>query len=123
MPIDSGAPLQVEFLLSHGWLPLAYCAADKRYRFLSKDPLNWEVRQALELAGVEFDLCVASEAVFEQVSAKLSSDEAHDELDTPVLSTLEEDRLREMASQAPNINLLNSLLTRGLQQRASDLHL
>lgn len=121
--LDGGGPLQLNFLLSHGWLPLAYCASDKRYSFLSKDPLNWEVRQALELAGVEFDLCVASEAVFEQVSAKLSSDAAQDELDTPVLSTLEEDRLREMASQAPTINLLNSLLTRGLQQRASDLHL
>lgn len=34
-----------------------------------------------------------------------------------------EERLRELATEAPTVNLLNSLITRGLKMGASDLHL
>ena len=35
----------------------------------------------------------------------------------------EEERLRELATEAPTVNLLNSLITRALRQGASDMHL
>lgn len=39
------------------------------------------------------------------------------------LSVLEEDRLRELASEAPTVNLLNNLIAKGLRRRASDMHI
>lgn len=39
------------------------------------------------------------------------------------LSLLEEDRLRELASEAPTVNLLNNLIAKGLRRRASDMHI
>lgn len=38
------------------------------------------------------------------------------------LTDLEEDRLRELASEAPTVNLLNSLIAKALRQGASDMH-
>lgn len=43
--------------------------------------------------------------------------------DSGGLSMLEEDRLREMASEAPTVNLLNNLIAKGLRRRASDMHI
>jgi general secretion pathway protein E len=39
------------------------------------------------------------------------------------LNSVEEGRLRELASEAPTVNLLNTLLARALRQGASDMHL
>jgi len=38
------------------------------------------------------------------------------------LSSVEEGRLRELASEAPTVNLLNTLIARALKQGASDMH-
>jgi general secretion pathway protein E len=39
------------------------------------------------------------------------------------MSSLEEGRLRELASEAPTVNLLNTLIGRALKQGASDMHI
>ena len=39
------------------------------------------------------------------------------------LSLVEEDRLRELASEAPTVNLLNSLIAKALRRGASDMHI
>jgi general secretion pathway protein E len=39
------------------------------------------------------------------------------------LSETEEGRLRELASEAPTVNLLNRLISRALKMRASDIHI
>jgi general secretion pathway protein E len=39
------------------------------------------------------------------------------------LSLVEEDRLRELASEAPTVNLLNSLTAKALRRGASDMHI
>uniref|UniRef100_UPI003F65FB34 ATPase, T2SS/T4P/T4SS family n=1 Tax=Kiloniella majae TaxID=1938558 RepID=UPI003F65FB34 len=43
--------------------------------------------------------------------------------DTQLLSDVEEDKLRELASEDSTVNLLNSLIARALNQGASDMHL
>lgn len=69
--------------------------------------------------GVCLKLC--SELVFDRLEKQVNINQ--DSSDSFDLSSLEEDRLKEMASQAPTVNLLNTLISRGLRQRASDMHI
>ena len=43
--------------------------------------------------------------------------------ESSLLSEVEEDKLRELASEAPTVNLLNGLIAKALKQGASDMHL
>ncbi|MCH8502468.1 MAG: GspE/PulE family protein [Aliidiomarina sp.] len=68
---------------------------------------------------VELRICTEEQmALVEQASkSEVNHDSGVD------LSLLEEDRLRELASEAPTVNLLNNLIAKGLRRRASDMHL
>ncbi|MDF5689024.1 ATPase, T2SS/T4P/T4SS family, partial [Vibrio parahaemolyticus] len=67
---------------------------------------------------------VTSEPQFDElIQSHVSDGEDSDENDFNNLSSLEEDKLRELASEAPVVNLLNGLITKGLKLGASDMHL
>jgi general secretion pathway protein E len=119
-PEDIGG-LPQSFLLDNGWLLFEY-SEPQAFTFVTKAPLSWNVIQFLVSEGLDYSIIVASDADFGLLTLKqsdLGSDS--DEADN-VLSNLEEDRLRELASEAPTVNLLNSLISRALQMRASDMH-
>ena len=65
------------------------------------------------------DIVICSE---EQLNA-LAKQLINEAEESSGLSMLEEDRLREMASEAPTVNLLNNLIAKGLRRRASDMHI
>lgn len=68
---------------------------------------------------IELRICTEEQMALVEQASKLDVNN-----DTGVdLSLLEEDRLRELASEAPTVNLLNNLIAKGLRRRASDMHL
>ncbi|MDA9371662.1 GspE/PulE family protein [Porticoccaceae bacterium] len=120
-PPLSSAGLATAFLRANGWL-LFREPEEHSYLFVTKSPLNWEVLQYLNNENLTFRYIVASESDFGILSLRTFNDEVlHGEAKS-LLSDVEEDRLRELASEAPTVNLLNSLFSRALRMRASDMH-
>lgn len=124
------AELRATFLTLNA-LPIRYLEPEQQLTLLVQDPTNpalsdFMMRLPLlteTTATPVVKICVglASEASFEKVRKEF---QAHEPVQSGAnLSVFEEDRLREMASEAPTVNLLNSLIARGLRRRASDMHI
>ena len=116
---------QSKFLIENGWL--LFSTADSEAKlgaqtYLTKNPLSWDVLQYLSHEKIDYRCIVTSETDFSFVSSQLLGAEGQEDSGTSSLSNAEEDRLRELASEAPTVNLLNSLITRALRMRASDMH-
>lgn len=121
LPEDYELPVWAEkldqaYLCKHGWIPL-----QESNHFLCYDPLEWEVNQYFLNESVEPACSIAAKEMVEAFIAEKLQPSASNE--TQTLNELEEDRLRELASEAPTVNLLNSLIAKGLKIKASDLHL
>ena len=110
--------LPVDFLLQRGWLPLG--REDGHWLLATHAPLDLEVNEWLGSAGKAYALRLASEEQFDVLKARLGR--RQDATLEVGLSSVEEGRLRELASEAPTVNLLNSLIARALKNGASDLH-
>lgn len=95
---------------------------DNDWQLALKDPLDIEIIEFLQKKNVNPTLCVAHEndlqSFFYQIQANENTYDSDDEL-----SGDEEARLRELAQEAPTVNLLNTLITKALARGASDMHL
>lgn len=120
LPEAASQLFNVNFLVKHGWLPLQAVRAG--WQLLTKAPMDLTVIQYLDTLDIEIERVVCSNADFERIALRLDQ-LSPSEGDDLSLSESEEDRLRELASEAPTVNLLNSLITRALKQRASDMHI
>jgi general secretion pathway protein E len=105
-------------LLEKGWIPLAY--DNQSWRFATIAPLNKDAQEIITALALDCTLYIANSDQFNKLSAlALQTDDSHSGGE---LTSSEESRLRELASEAPTVNLLNALITRALRQRASDMH-
>uniref|UniRef100_A0A486XVE6 Type IV fimbrial assembly, ATPase PilB n=1 Tax=Rheinheimera sp. BAL341 TaxID=1708203 RepID=A0A486XVE6_9GAMM len=77
---------------------------------------------AATLNGCELQVLVCTEEQLAGLQFQLQNSDAS-VAGVIDLSMLEEDRLRELASEAPTVNLLNNLIAKGLRRRASDMHI
>jgi len=111
--------LPIEFLLERGWLP--WERKDESWIFASSSPFDLEVNAWLAEHAPQPDLRLLSPDDFETLRARFGLEKTDLQLDG--LSLVEEDRLRELASEAPTVNLLNSLIARALRRNASDMHI
>jgi len=127
--LDQWMPEQVHldfpgltFLLERGWLPFT-CKSERQWLFLTNTPIDNEVADYLRwhCDGVERVLC--SRAQFTRLADQLKLGQAEQSANDFSLSHNEEQRLRELASEAPTVNLLNSLIARALNEKASDIHI
>jgi len=109
----------LEYLVSRGWLP--YRVSDRGHCvYATRAPLDLEVNDWLRKQAQSFDLVIVSEETFGALRSRLGRyREVRPEAG---LDSVEEGRLRELASEAPTVNLLNALIARALRQSASDLH-
>jgi len=103
-----------------GWFLLN--ESDDNFEVVALDPFSPEGNQLLVQYDLKFKLYVITPSQLDALTKKLV---IPDEKFTfgEVLSDVEEERLRELADEAPTVNLLNSLITRALKMGASDMHL
>ncbi|MBU2677811.1 MAG: GspE/PulE family protein, partial [Gammaproteobacteria bacterium] len=111
--------LPLAFLFEHGWLPWEKGADG--WVFATSSPYDLEVNAWLAETGWRAQLRLLASDDFEALRARLGIDNRESQLDG--LSLVEEDRLRELASEAPTVNLLNSLIAKALRRNASDMHI
>jgi general secretion pathway protein E len=119
-PLPNVDDFPLEFLVSRGWVPFR-TANDGVLVFATRAPLDLEVNDWLRNRSPSFDLAIVSEETFGILRGRLGR--YQDASPITSLDSVEEGRLRELASEAPTVNLLNALLARALRQGASDMHL
>ncbi|GAB0111505.1 GspE/PulE family protein [Pseudoalteromonas distincta] len=107
------------FLLENNWLLIE--KTDAYWAFAAVNPLNITVNNWLVSRSITAKIYVANEADIQALSASTEANDSNSFEDN--VSGDEEERLRELASEAPTVNLLNSLIGRALRQGASDMHL
>lgn len=109
--------LDSKLLANSGWLP----NKNKEAHFYTSDPLDWEINQHLLSNDIVPKVTITSAPMIEQVYSLLNSGESSQE--SASLDDFEEDKLRELASEAPTVNLLNNLIAKGIKDKASDMHI
>ena len=122
--------LRAKFLRKARALPLSI---DQRaIRVAMADPLDRFAVSAIAIAaGREVDVCVAVpidlEAAFERLYSKLDAAAAANGEDivaaAAVANENDAERLKDLASEAPLIRLVNQLISQAVETRASDIHL
>lgn len=119
-PDDSIKFSEHEILKSHHCLLLS--ATDTEWSIACKDPLDPSLSQFLSKKSVEIKVYIASDAQLQSFFYEIQSQTEANFNDDELTGT-EEARLRELASEAPIVNLLNALITKALARGASDMHL
>ncbi len=113
----------IPFLLNRQWLPLS--SHEHTVTFAAMHPLNYEVIQYLLDKKVAWDTCLVTESQFRELEASYRLKHEMDDagsLENETVFDLEVEKLREMASEAPVVNLVNSLIIQAVNRQASDLH-
>ncbi len=131
-PIEPFEGLSIRFLKENRCLPLK--REDDQVLLAMADPSDQEAYQALEVAlgarvspvaAGEEEILEFIEAVYRPGSAmsRLVGDLEPEEMDLASEETSEIGHLRDMAREAPIIQLVNLLVLRAIQMGASDIHL
>ncbi|MDN4503135.1 type II/IV secretion system protein [Alteromonadaceae bacterium BrNp21-10] len=115
--VDAPATI-VESLIESQWVPLKIDS--NGWLIACRDPLSLSANEVLNCISENVELLIATEAEIQMLASKYDR-YSHNE--SIALDSDEEDKLRELAAEAPTVNLLNSLITRALRQGASDMHL
>jgi general secretion pathway protein E len=114
----------MDFLVRHQWLPLAF--EEGHGSFAAVDPLDMAVNQLLGDLDVTGTVHLVTETQFRELQGDMELARVTDDTDTLgkdlSMSDTEVDKLRELASEAPIVNLVNRLIARAVLRGASDLH-
>ena len=117
--------LQMAFLNSHRVLPLA--RDENSLSVALADPGDDYVLKALRLAtGLQLQVSVATASDIDKALAERGAartEGADESADQEVDSSEFRESLKDLASEAPVIRLVNSLIGRVIELRASDIHL
>lgn len=119
--LDKG--INVSFLLQRHWLPVKN--ENGKISFAATNPLDYEISQYLGNMNITWDIYIVTETRFRELLSEWEFEQERDEIrsfDISDISDVEIDRLRELASEAPVVNLVNGLISRAVNQGASDLH-
>jgi general secretion pathway protein E len=121
--LKSLSNINIFFLAQRGWFPIN--EADGKLYFGCANPLDYEVNQYLANLNIRTEIVILTQSQLREIEGDLRVHQkagAGDESDFGDISDNEIDRLREMASEAPIINMVNSLISRAVERGASDLH-
>lgn len=111
------------FLLDRRWLPLQ--EANGRISFAATNPLHYEVTQYLRDQGVDWDIYLVTDSQFRELQGEYQLAQETDQLGSLDISDMldaEIDKLRELASETPIVNLVSNFISRAVSYSASDLH-
>ena len=121
--IRQNGGINIHFILERQWILLK---EDKEaVIFAAVNPLEYEVTQYLSGLGIKWDTCLITESQFRELAAEYELSQGTydvEELDYSEMLDTEVDKLRELASEAPIVNLVNSFVSKAVNQGASDLH-
>ena len=117
--VPSHPTINYKSMLDFDWVPIEIDA--NNWRIACKDPLNIDMQNWLNDHALNITLEIGSESDIQALKSKHQA--LTEELADSVNSLDEEEKLRELATEAPTVNLLNSLISRALRQGASDMHL
>jgi len=113
------------YLHDRGWIYLGNRQGEAD--FVTINPLDYDINQFLNLRRIPFKLWLATEIEFREIlsARELVQTKNHlgDGISVELLNGEEIDRLRELASEAPVVNLVNSLIAKAVRIGASDLHI
>lgn len=109
----------LELLKSISWSPISI--KNLNWTFVVKYPLELKANEFIGRKGINATILIGRESDIQTLNSRFSDSQSGD-VDEAFIGD-EEERLRELASEAPIVNLLNSLISRGLRQGASDMHL
>ena len=111
------------FLVSRQWIPVG--GKGDTLFFAASNPLDHEVIQYLQDFEFEWKVFISSESRLRELEGRYSLKKSEDEIDAFDFSDMMEteiDKLKELAAEAPVVNLVNSLISRAVLRGASDLH-
>jgi general secretion pathway protein E len=111
--------VELSFLRDNNWLPLKMTG--NKWVFAAVYPLNLTINDWLQKKKIDAEVYVANETHLHNLLARYPNLEQED--DNTEYSYAEEEKLKELASEAPVVNLLNALMAKALKQGASDMHL
>ncbi|KPV96732.1 Type II secretion system protein E [Pseudoalteromonas sp. P1-9] len=105
-----------DLLAKLSWYPLSL--HNDKLSIITNQPLSSEASNLLAFKNVDYQLCLASESLLQRVVTLFEQNQE-------VISSgvVEVERLRALASEAPIVNLVNSLIHRSLELKASDMHI
>ena len=121
--------LSVEFLRNHRLVP--WEVEGDRLKVITSEPQNEYVMKALRLAtglrvepvlGLDSDIDAAMERLYAE-GAEEEADEVDSGLPGEALDGEFVEHLRDLASEAPVIRLVNAMIAEAVERRASDIHL
>ncbi|GAB2921858.1 GspE/PulE family protein [Rheinheimera gaetbuli] len=112
-------PFDVATLATQNWVP--FQLENSSWSFLVNDPLDAKCMDYLQHIGITYVLAVASEELVEQYKTKFHV--LTRQFDKTSDGDNETDKLLELASEAPTVNLVNNLIYRAVKQGASDMHI
>jgi len=118
-PVPSIADEVLIPMLEKHWIPLSI--SPDKWSIACRDPLDLSFNEFLSSLPAVVSIFVATDAEIQVLSERFKFDKAT--LQDNINDGDEDERLRELAAEAPTVNLLNSLITRALRLRASDMHL
>jgi len=110
-------------LVGFDWIALENLNEDNKFLVIASDPFSADANQFISQQQLTIELLVASDEQIQALKQQYQQTDANNLPASEELSDVEEDRLRELAGEAPTVNLLNSLISRALKARASDMHL
>ncbi|MBC2696413.1 MAG: Flp pilus assembly complex ATPase component TadA [Desulfobacteraceae bacterium] len=115
--------VNIPFLLQRCWLPLN--KKNGTVFFAAANPLDYEVTQYLNGLSMDWDTYLVTESQFRELESEHSLAQETNGMGYPDISDMldtEIDKLRELASEAPIVNLVNTFIARAVSRGASDLH-
>ncbi len=115
--------VNIPFLLQRRWLPLN--EENGTVFFAAANPLDYEATQYLSGLSVDWDTYLVTESQFRKLESEYSLAQETNgmgSLDISDMLDTEIDKLRELASEAPIVNLVNTFIARAVSRGASDLH-
>jgi general secretion pathway protein E len=110
----------LEKLVAAGWIPYSV-GEDGSTTFVTRSPLDLEINEWLRERPGQQHVLLANEDAFSLLRSRLGRYQSSNTASG--LDSVEEGKLRELATEAPTVNLLNALLARALRQGASDMHI
>ena len=114
--------LDYDFLIKNHFLPLRIDHDNKTLEAVTNDPLNYTTSDyVFKAIRYNIRLSLATEQTIKALSKRYTSSKGDDF----VSLSIEEDteKLKEMAFEAPVIKYLNSLSSKAVELRASDIHI